>query len=103
MATQPLQQSHHRSKLPSWNRPSLGARAAGPKSLPKDSQAQSSHQGWGPVVEGGQQQRVLQLEKNLTFLTEQHVDTLKQLHREAERLKQENKGQPFTKGSLDHD
>ena len=38
-------------------------------------------------------QKVLQLEKNMTFLRQQHRETLQQLHREIERLKKDNRGQ----------
>ncbi len=93
MATQPLQ-THHRSQLPSWNRPGLGARASGTKTLSRD--MISSRQEGAPLgarAKGPHDgiQRVLQLEKSLRFLTEQHLDTLKQLHGEAERLKRENR------------
>ncbi len=37
-------------------------------------------------------QRILQLEKNVLFMREQHKDTLSQLHTEIERLKNENRG-----------
>ncbi len=49
---------------------------------------------------GGGQQRVRHLEKTLRFLSEQHVDTLRQLHREAEGLKKENRGAPLLRLAL---
>ncbi len=38
------------------------------------------------------QRTLLHLEKNMLFMREQHKETLSQLHREIERLKNENRG-----------
>ena len=40
--------------------------------------------------------RIVQQEKDITFLTTQHKDVLKSLHEEIGRLKAENKGEPVT-------
>ncbi|XP_049620608.1 coiled-coil domain-containing protein 74B-like isoform X3 [Suncus etruscus] len=45
-----------------------------------------------PGSGGEAQKRVLDLEKSLQFLQQQHSDTLVKLHEEIERLKRENKG-----------
>ena len=55
-----------------------------------------------PVIESTEQlqctsgnmlkSRVIQLEKNMIFLMQQHHDTLKQLHKEIEKLKRVNRG-----------
>ena len=41
----------------------------------------------------GEGNRVAQLERQMTFLRQQHHDTLQHLHREIERLKNENRGE----------
>lgn len=41
------------------------------------------------------QKRVLDLEKSLQFLQQQHSETLVKLHEEIELLKRENKGEPL--------
>lgn len=41
------------------------------------------------------QKRVLDLEKSLQFLQQQHSETLVKLHEEIEHLKRENKGEPL--------
>lgn len=38
-------------------------------------------------------ERVAQLERNIVFLRQQHMETLQQLHSETEQLKRENRGQ----------
>ena len=102
MATQPLSDNlRSRSQLPSWNRSGLGARASTIKTLSRDrlslaSQAQASleHSPAGARAERSHEgQRVLQLEKNIMFIKRQHLETLRQLHEETERLKKENRGQ----------
>lgn len=41
------------------------------------------------------QKRILDLEKSLQFLQQQHSETLVKLHEEIEHLKRENKGEPL--------
>lgn len=45
------------------------------------------------------QKRVLDLEKSLRFLQQQHSETLSKLHEEIEYLKRENKGESGRRGS----
>ena len=42
-----------------------------------------------------EQQRLIYYDKSIKFLQQQHADTLKKLHEEIEKLKQENKGEFF--------
>lgn len=42
--------------------------------------------------------RILDLEKSLQFLQQQHSETLIKLHEEIEHLKRENKGEPLGAG-----
>lgn len=44
------------------------------------------------------QKRILDLEKSLQFLQQQHSETLVKLHEEIEHLKRENKGEPLGAG-----
>lgn len=95
--------NHHRTQLPGWTRPAL-CRIEGVKTLSRDKlppgrssqvsvmgvRATGSERG-GTEVD--MHQKVLQLEKNMAFLRQQHKDTLQQLHREIERLKKDNRGQ----------
>lgn len=94
--------NHHRTQLPGWTRPAL-CRIEGVKTLSRDKlppgrssqvsvmgvRATGSERG----TEVDMHQKVLQLEKNMAFLRQQHKDTLQQLHREIERLKKDNRGQ----------
>lgn len=45
------------------------------------------------------QKRVLDLEKSLRFLQQQHSETLSKLHEEIEHLKRENKGESRRQGA----
>lgn len=99
-------QLSHRSKLPSWNRPGL-CRKSGTdvRRLTRDQLSplppvisDSTHDGG---EEGGTSSRAVQLEKNILFLNQQHQETLKQLHKEIERLKNENRGQCSIDVTLD--
>lgn len=45
------------------------------------------------------QKRILDLEKSLQFLQQQHSETLVKLHEEIEHLKRENKGEPLGAGA----
>ncbi|XP_004607648.2 coiled-coil domain-containing protein 74B isoform X2 [Sorex araneus] len=65
--------------------------------------------GWQPGTSGEAQKRVVDLEKSLQFLQQQHSETLIKLHEEIEHLKRENKDlhyklimnlKPSKKGSL---
>ena len=86
---------HHRTQLPGWKRPAL-CRIGGASTLSRDKPCSSRVD--AREVEGEScgvetSQKVLQLEKNISFLRQQHRDTLQQLHREIERLKKDNRGQ----------
>ena len=88
-------QPHHRNQLPSWSRPGFGRRTSDIRTLHKDrvSSRQTSLE-LSPLAERPHdfQQRAFQLEKNISFLKQQHLETLQQLHEEIERLKKENRG-----------
>lgn len=68
-----------RGALRSRQRPPAGLQHPGPN---------GSHLGLSET-----QKRVLDLEKSLQFLQQQHSETLAKLHEEIEHLKRENKGQ----------
>ena len=94
-------QLSHRGCLPSWNRPGLSRRSGTDvRKLVRDqlptvsSTAASSGEGEG-VANFQHTNRIVQLEKNILFLKQQHHDTLEQLHKEIEWLKKENKGMLF--------
>ena len=72
---------------PSWKRPGLTKTATLVGTLSQD---RADHE--GDTELSGARQRILQLEKNVLFLREQHRDTLEQLHKEVERLRAENRG-----------
>lgn len=87
--------SSSRSHLPAWNRTGL-CRKSGTdvRKLARD--------GLSPVIGSTEQLqctsgstlkgRVVQLEKNMLFLKQQHHDTLEHLHKEIEKLKRVNRG-----------
>ena len=82
---------HHHTQLPSWRRPTLGRVGPDVRTLPRD-----RLQPVGPRVAPrgqGEGNRAEQLERQMMFLRQQHHDTLQQLHREIERLKNENRGE----------
>lgn len=98
-------QLSHRGRLPSWNRPGLCKRSgADVRKLPRDKlppislqTTDSSALGAGKGEEFFQANSkalatIVQLEKNLLFLKQQHHETLEQLHKEIERLRNENRG-----------
>lgn len=60
------------------------------RTLPRDRLPSMGSQGGSRGK--GEGNRVGQLERQMAFLRQQHHDTLQQLHREIERLKNENKG-----------
>lgn len=85
--------------LPSWRRTSLLMRPPSIKVLPKD-----NNQPPDVTSNEGEDfndsyvdlpQKIQQLQRNLSFLKRQHLDTLQQLHKELERLKKENKDLSF--------
>lgn len=85
---------HHRTQLPGWKRPAL-CRIRGASTLSRDKPCSSrvgAREVRGESGGAGTNQKVLQLEKNIAFLRQQHRDTLQQLHREIERLKKDNRG-----------
>ena len=73
-----------RRQLPSWSRPGLSRRPLNVGTLVRDAPPAE--------FEANKHDRVQQLEKNLIFLKQQHHETLRQLHEEIERLKNENRG-----------
>ena len=108
------------TNLPSWSRSSLERRKV-QRSITKDPVASSSrNQTENPTAirgdsglklphsakttsnrivsapsspqEKARSQREAQLQNNITFLQEQHEETLSKLHQEIEKLKSENKG-----------
>lgn len=100
--------SHPRGELPSWSRPGFTRRAPDVRRLKRDQFIEQLSQenrdaldesGTSDKMEsargaeaGGYQSKIVQLEKNIEFLKQQHRDTLQQLHKEIERLKTENRG-----------
>ena len=105
---------HHRTQLPSWSRPGLARagsrRPASIRVLRRDraepltastlvKQAattyDSGERGGGSragTVAKDMRQKVVQLERSISFLKKQHLDTLQHLHKEIETLKRENRG-----------
>ena len=84
---------HHRTQLPGWKRPAL-CRIGGASTLSRDKPSRvDAREVGGKSCRVETSQKVLQLEKNISFLRQQHRDTLQQLHREIERLKKDNRGQ----------
>lgn len=89
--------SQHSTHLPSWRRTSLLMRPPSIRVLPKDNnqlQDKASNEGFDFDSHSyvDLPQNVQQLQRNVSFLKKQHLDTLQQLHKELERLKKENKG-----------
>lgn len=95
-----------RSQLPSWPRPSLidqQSKGAKIRQLPRDQKSpveatrrihleRTMSLMEGPVKGNvASQERILMLERSMSFLRSQHSDTLMHLHKEIERLKGENK------------
>lgn len=93
-------QLSHRGRLPSWNRPGLcrksGAdvRKLAKDQLPSISRSAASGAGEDDEFQAKSKElaKVVQLEKNILFLKQQHHETLGQLHKEIERLRTENRG-----------
>ncbi len=91
-------QLSQRGRLPSWNRPGLCRRSGTDvRKLSRDQLSPVfSTSADGGTESGGEGDyhatRVVQLEKNILFLKQQHNETLEQLHSEIERLKKENRG-----------
>eukprot|EP00118_Oscarella_pearsei_P025643 m.308522 g.308522 ORF g.308522 m.308522 type:complete len:418 (+) comp44150_c0_seq1:161-1414(+) len=112
------------ANVPTWSRPGLGGRGRSvyPKQLPRDklkplaSSPASAFLSSGRKMECGPslianirsadrqtviqmmeeaRKRILQQEKDMTFLTAQHKDVMKSLHQEIARLKTENKDLQF--------
>ena len=111
------------TNVPNWSRPGLGGRGRSfyPKQLPRDklkplatspstflssnrkmdsatliaSARTADRQTIVQMIEEARK-RIVQQEKDITFLTTQHKDVLKSLHEEIGRLKAENKGEPVT-------
>lgn len=85
-----------RGRLPSWNRPGLCRRSGTDvRKLAKDQLPSISlpTDGEGKdIINSKELVRINQLEKNVLFLRQQHHETLDQLHKEIERLKNENRG-----------
>lgn len=88
-------------RRPSWKRPGLLNKSSVIGTLARDKLLSPRSDGLCNSAEstnncdegsGVSQQRIGQLEKNITFLKLQHRDTLQQLHKEIERLKIENRG-----------
>ncbi len=71
---------------PSWRRPGLAHKTTLRGTLSRDLPAYDS------MHNEATQRTLLHLEKNMLFMREQHKETLSQLHREIERLKNENRG-----------
>ncbi len=105
----------HRSRLPGWNRPDLGVRGtllrdretpvpqvsriAGrirTRILPplrlQTLQFASPSSKRRKRKSAKTKQEAQRLDRNIAFLRQQHLETLQQLHQEAERLKKENRG-----------
>ena len=87
-------QLSRQGRLPTWNRPGLcrksGAdvrKLARDQSTPISLQSSAKDQATSKELS-----RVVQLEKNVLFLKQQHQETLEQLHREVEKLRSENRG-----------
>ena len=94
-------QLSHRGRLPAWNRPGLCRRSGtevrnlardqlSPVSLSTDSETTKEKE----VCQSNSRElaRVVQLEKNIIFLKQQHNEVLGELHKEVERLRIENRG-----------
>lgn len=98
-------QLSHRGRLPSWNRPGLCRKSgADVRKLARDQlppialQTSTTSAPAGPGVGKDEAQansialaRIVQVEKNILFLKQQHHDTLEQLHKEIEWLRNENR------------
>lgn len=94
----------HRGRLPSWNRPGLCKRSGTDvRKLARDQLPQLALQASDAGCEGEEEEglfqanskalaTIVQLEKNVLFLNQQHHETLEQLHKEIERLRSENRG-----------
>ena len=96
--------------LPSWSRVSTLDRSRYPKPFARDrlqtlppTGGKFSSTDVGPTpfsmdiqlldnLAGTDQQHLLYYDKSIKFLQQQHADTLKKLHEEIDKLKQENKG-----------
>lgn len=91
-------QLSHRGRLPSWNRPGLCRRSGTDvRKLARDQLPPISQQpspGDGEMFQANSKAlaTIVQLEKNMIFLKQQHHDTLQQLHKEIEGLRSENRG-----------
>lgn len=87
------QLSSHRGRLPSWNRPGLSLKSgADVRKLTRDQLPPIALQTGHDVAGSKSLARIVQLEKNVMFLKQQHHETLGHLHKEIERLRNENRG-----------
>jgi copper oxidase (laccase) domain-containing protein len=94
-------QLSHGGRLPSWNRPGLCRRSgADVRKLSRDQlppiplQTSTSGVADKEVFQTNSKAlaTIVQLEKNIIFLKQQHQETLEQLHKEIETLRNENRG-----------
>lgn len=89
-------QLSRRGNLPSWNRPGLCRRVgADVRKLARDQLSPISLQTSAGKDQATSKElaRIVQLEKNILFLKQQHQETLEQLHKEVEKVRNENRGE----------